>query len=64
MRRLVMLTCLLLSSLVLAPLALAEQPPQYFVDETKLPFEALPGATALWRRLQLDYISLKNYFRK
>jgi hypothetical protein len=26
----------------------AEQPPQYFVDESKLPFNALPGATALW----------------
>jgi len=23
-------------------------PPRYFVDETKLPFEALPGATAHW----------------
>jgi pimeloyl-ACP methyl ester carboxylesterase len=23
-------------------------PPAYFVDESKLPFEALPGATALW----------------
>lgn len=28
--------------------ALADQPPQYFVDESKLPFTALPGATALW----------------
>jgi pimeloyl-ACP methyl ester carboxylesterase len=26
----------------------AEQPPDYFVDESKLPFDALPGATALW----------------
>ncbi len=25
-----------------------EPPPKYFVDETKLPFTALPGATALW----------------
>ena len=23
-------------------------PPDYFVDESALPFEALPGATALW----------------
>jgi pimeloyl-ACP methyl ester carboxylesterase len=28
--------------------ASAAKPPEYFVDETKLPFEALPGATALW----------------
>lgn len=30
--------------------ALAEQPPAYFVDETKLPFDALPGTstTRLW----------------
>ncbi|WP_405234285.1 prolyl oligopeptidase family serine peptidase [Lentisalinibacter salinarum] len=35
--------------LVVAPLAaLAAKPPQYFVDESKLPFEALPGATAYW----------------
>ena len=26
----------------------AEKPPAYFVDESKLPFEALPGATAYW----------------
>ena len=26
----------------------AEQPPQYFVDESTLPFAALPGATAQW----------------
>jgi pimeloyl-ACP methyl ester carboxylesterase len=35
-----------------APPALADAgdgpPPEYFVDESKLPFEALPGATALW----------------
>ncbi|MDH3576196.1 MAG: phthalyl amidase [Gammaproteobacteria bacterium] len=28
--------------------AFAGKPPAYFVDESKLPFEALPGATALW----------------
>jgi len=28
--------------------ATAGKPPRYFVDEDKLPFEALPGATALW----------------
>ena len=27
---------------------LAAKPPQYFVDKDKLPFDALPGATALW----------------
>lgn len=38
--------------LVVASTALAGagggKPPQYFVDETKLPFTALPGATAQW----------------
>jgi pimeloyl-ACP methyl ester carboxylesterase len=29
-------------------MALAEPPPAYFVDESKLPFTALPGATAQW----------------
>ncbi len=28
--------------------AVAEKPPEYFVDESKLPFDALPGAQALW----------------
>lgn len=28
--------------------AMADQPPEYFIDETTLPFEALPGATAQW----------------
>jgi pimeloyl-ACP methyl ester carboxylesterase len=28
--------------------AAAGKPPGYFVDETKLPFDALPGATAYW----------------
>jgi pimeloyl-ACP methyl ester carboxylesterase len=28
--------------------AMAEKPPEYFVDESKLPFEALPGAEAYW----------------
>ncbi|HEX5066434.1 MAG TPA: alpha/beta hydrolase, partial [Myxococcota bacterium] len=26
----------------------ADKPPEYFVDEAKLPFTALPGATAYW----------------
>ena len=30
------------------PTAQAAPPPQYFVDEAKLPFDALPGATAFW----------------
>jgi hypothetical protein len=33
---------------IATPAAQAEAPPEYFVDESKLPFEALPGATALW----------------
>jgi len=28
--------------------AAAQPPPAYFVDESELPFTALPGATALW----------------
>ena len=28
--------------------AAAGPPPQWFVDESKLPFDALPGATAYW----------------
>jgi len=28
--------------------AWAEKPPEYFVDESQLPFTALPGATAYW----------------
>jgi len=28
--------------------AAAQPPPAYFVDESELPFDALPGATALW----------------
>ena len=37
-------------AVLLAPhLAIAEgPPPAYFVDESKLPFDALAGATALW----------------
>jgi hypothetical protein len=45
-------TCLALSACLVAPSALAGAgggpPPDYFVDESKLPFEALPGATAYW----------------
>lgn len=46
MRSKVILTTLTL--LLFAGPALADQPPQYFVDESKLPFTALSGATALW----------------
>ena len=28
--------------------AAAGPPPRWFVDESKLPFDALPGATAYW----------------
>jgi acetyl esterase/lipase len=31
-----------------ASAAIADSPPEYFIDETTLPFEALPGATAQW----------------
>lgn len=45
-------TILSLVTLVAAPAAMADagggQPPAYFVDESKLPFAALPGATAYW----------------
>ena len=45
-------TILSLVTLVAAPAAVAEAgggpPPAYFVDESKLPFTALPGATAYW----------------
>jgi len=46
------LVSLFVLSLALAPAALAGAgdgpPPEYFVDESKLPFEALPGATVHW----------------
>jgi pimeloyl-ACP methyl ester carboxylesterase len=38
----------MLTFALLASPALAGKPPEYFVDESKLPFTALPGATALW----------------
>jgi pimeloyl-ACP methyl ester carboxylesterase len=37
-----------LAALVGSPLAIADAPPAWFVDESKLPFTALPGATAYW----------------
>ena len=37
-----------LTMVLLATSAMAEKPPEYFVDESKLPFEALPGAEAYW----------------
>ena len=52
MRRFVLTTILSLVTLVAAPAAMAgaggSPPPAYFVDESKLPFTALPGATAYW----------------
>lgn len=37
-----------LALLLLAGPALAGKPPAYFVDQSKLPFTAMPGASALW----------------
>jgi dienelactone hydrolase len=52
MRRFVLTTILSLVTLVAGPAAIADAgggpPPAYFVDESKLPFAALPGATAYW----------------
>ncbi len=52
MRRLLQAAALLavVVSVALATTASAEPPPAYFVDETKLPFAALPGtnATPMW----------------
>jgi acetyl esterase/lipase len=52
MRTIFSLLALSLTALLFAPAALAGAgdgpPPEYFVDESTLPFEALPGATALW----------------
>ena len=52
MRHFVLTTILSLVTLVAAPAAMAgaggSPPPAYFVDESKLPFTALPGATAYW----------------
>ena len=45
MKRLVLVLAVLLLPM---PPAIAEKPPQYFVDETKLPFDPLPGAQVLW----------------
>src|SRR5262245_10637630 len=39
---------LMLIALSFANAAFADKPPEYFVDEAKLPFTALPGATAYW----------------
>ncbi len=46
---LVLALAMLLVALVVLPAGAAgNKPPEYFVDETKLPFEPLPGATAHW----------------
>jgi hypothetical protein len=55
-RNKLLLTSLLLVMLPFSSLCFADidhsngggKPPQYFVDESKLPFDALPGATAYW----------------
>ena len=39
---------LLLTCLIAAGSVVAGPPPAYFVDESKLPFQALPGANAYW----------------
>ncbi len=44
----ILLAALALLALAAVPAATAAPPPKYFVDETKLPFTALPGATAYW----------------
>ena len=46
----ILLTTLAFVSLATTHLAMGGNgpPPAYFVDESKLPFQALPGATALW----------------
>jgi hypothetical protein len=51
LQRLFLLSRVLLVSLtmvLLASAASAQNKSEYFVDETKLPFAALPGATATW----------------
>jgi hypothetical protein len=47
-RSLASVLVLSLAALVGSPLAIADAPPAWFVDESKLPFTALPGATAYW----------------
>ena len=52
MRPIISLLTLSLLALAVAPTAFADAgggpPPDYFVDESELPFTALPGATAYW----------------
>ena len=52
MRTIALVSVFLVLGLAMAPAALAGAgdgpPPDYFVDESKLPFTALPGATAHW----------------
>ena len=47
-RALFIIVLLFLFTPLFTVVARAEPPPQYFVDETKLPFEPLPNATAYW----------------
>jgi acetyl esterase/lipase len=46
----ILLTILAFVSLATTPLVMADNgpPPAYFIDESKLPFQALPGATTFW----------------
>ena len=52
MRWLTLLSAVVLAALLAPSVSLAGAgdgpPPAYFVDESKLPFDALPGATAYW----------------
>lgn len=50
MRKYSVIFTLLVILLVLVPQSVvrSEKPPEYFVDESKLPFEPLPGAQAYW----------------
>jgi len=42
------LACLALLCCLMGSTVLAAKPPQYFVDESTLPFDPLPGASAFW----------------
>lgn len=49
-RSLVFVAALFMIAIGGAPSIMADKPPQYFVDQTKLPFDALSGTTTtrLW----------------
>src|SRR5262245_45773953 len=48
MRPFILMMFLILAILIGPSATIGGPPPAYFVDETKLPFVALPGATAYW----------------